>query len=176
MWAPSTENPSPIGLETERVYELVPKNWDKFDRSYQASYDKVKVVVDNRNDQDKKVYLVYQGELYAMQGFNQMAAVGIKDSLKAVIPTGSGSFSVAVDMSKITSDKSGDPFYQSPPSASATISWQKNLNPVTVIGAGLSITKNRPFFMFADPDTTSPALTTNAGREIRGIVYISSHF
>lgn len=164
---------SPVGVETERLIELAPKSWTKTgDLALQTTYDKVRVVVDNRDDENKKVFLVYKGDVYAMEGFERTAAVGIKQSLKAVIPAGTGEFSVAVDASKIVSNPSNDPFYESKPSVSAKASWGKKVDSKTTVGVGASVTQNQPFFLFEEPGSTSPSMTSNSGRVTQGFIYI----
>lgn len=167
---------SNVTYVAERNLELTAANDGIISNSLRTAYDRFSVIVDNR-EKDPKVFISNRSDLYVFQGIGSRAATGVRDMLKAAIPAGKlGEFSVIADLSKVVSNPSQDPFYDSPLSKSLAATWRKVVLHSLEIGAGASVSNGPAPFLFTDPGTTlSPALTNDV-RQVRGFVWMRSGF
>jgi hypothetical protein len=150
-----------VKVNAERLYQTVPRSVAYGQKPTLATaYDRVNVIVDTRGNENK-AYLVMNGSAYAFEGINKTAATGIRAQLQAVIPAGvRGDFVVIADASKITSNKSKDPFYDTPISKSLGITWRKAINNAIEVGASVDVRKNKMNSVFANPnDAVVPGIS-----------------
>lgn len=150
-----------VKVNAERLYEAVPRSVAYGQApTLGTAYDKVSVVVDTRGKGDK-AYLVMNGSAYAFEGINKNAATGLRAQLQAVIPAGvRGDFVVIADASKVTSNKSKDPFYDTPISTRLGLTWRKAINKALEVGASVDVRKNKMNSIFSDSkDAVVPGIS-----------------
>lgn len=150
-----------VKVNAERLYQAVPRsvaygNMPKLG----VANDKVSVIVDTRGKEDK-AYLVMNGSAYAFEGIGKNAATGLRAQLKAVIPAGvRGDFVVVADAAKVTSNKSKDPFYDTPISTSIGVTWRKAISKALEVGASVDVRKNKMNSVFVDSnDAVVPGIS-----------------
>ncbi|MFL5814938.1 MAG: hypothetical protein ACJ763_15290 [Bdellovibrionia bacterium] len=158
-WA-STKEPVKVGIE--RTIDVVPTDSTQYVHpTLRTAYDKISVIYDT-SGKESQAYLVAQGNVYAMEGITKNTATGLRAQLEAVIPVQNrGEFIVVADASKITSNKSKDPFYDTPLSTRLGVTWRKAITKAIEVGASVEVSKNRMNSVFADEkDVVTPGSTS----------------
>jgi hypothetical protein len=141
----------PVKVGIERTIDVVPTDSTQYVHpTLRTAYDKISVIYDT-SGKESKAYLVAQGNVYAMEGITKSSATGVRAQLEAVIPVQNrGEFIVVADASKITSNKSKDPFYDTPLSTRLGVTWRKAITKAIEVGASVEVSKNRMNSVFAD--------------------------
>lgn len=162
----------PIRTGVERTFQLVPQSTTLNNPLRpQTKYDKVSIIYDGRGE-NKKYYIQADGDLYLLDGMDKMSAVGVRNSVKAVVPAGNlGTFAIGAEIGKIIQNKSKDPYYDLPASKSAFIEWGKTIMKATDLGAQVSYTKGPLIQPFGTIGPITPQFSDGKS-QVKGVIYL----
>lgn len=114
-----------LKVDLERSFRNVHDGHYSTKTTWTTEADKVSLIFDKKIG---KIYLVVKSELYLFEGVEQMSATALKNSVEASVPVGQlGEIYIAMDVAKVMSNKSGDPFYDIPASSTFKIRLETQL-------------------------------------------------
>ncbi|QDK38203.1 hypothetical protein [Bdellovibrio sp. NC01] len=166
-----------LKASADRTWGFIPVEIEQKHRpKMQTTYDRVGIVYDTSKPDKKEAYLVVGADVYFLEGVNVNSAVAVKNSIKAVLPTEKlGTFTIAADLGKIVSNKSKDPFYDTVPTTSVGIDWNKQLNKMLDVGFNVSYTKGTQIQPFGVIGPVTPVMG-GPEKKVQGMVYLHGKF
>ncbi|MDG0816236.1 hypothetical protein NWE73_07660 [Bdellovibrio sp. PAP01] len=165
-----------LKASADRTWAFIPMIEQHQKSKPTTAYDRVGVMYDTSKPDKKEAYLVVGSDVYFLEGVNVSSAVALKNSIKAVIPTEQlGTFTLSADLAKVVQNKSKDPFYDTVPTTSVGIDWNKQLNKLVDVGFNVNYTKGNQIQPFAVIGPVTPVMG-GTEKKVQGMVYLHGRF